>query len=236
MRLPDLRRIEPIRLVALQRAIGLEPRVAEPLAERRAQELAHGVDAVDVDLGHLLGDVGLGWQDQRLGDELMVQGGLVQRVCERVDQPVVQAQRPPGAVLGNQSEHQLQGIALARFPAHEGIGIVRHEKAPVGVLGVALENDRRREAAQQGWHRSLRDIGKREALLGFAQLQDARGAGSGVLTLEPQRQRRAGGVQQAERKGNVQGLLLRLARRWRSGLRDRESIGASARVVAAAHR
>ncbi len=219
----------------LQRAIGLEPRVAEPLAERRAEEFADLVDAVDVDLGHLLGDVGLGWQRQRLGDELMVQGGLVESVCERVDQPVVQAQRPPGAVLGNQSEHQLQGIALARFPAHEGIGVVRHEKAPVGVLGVALENDRRREAAQQGRHRSLWHVGKREALLGLAQLQDARGAGSGVLALEPQRQRRAGGVQQAERKGNVQGLLVRLARRWRSGLRDRESIGASARVVAAAH-
>ena len=165
----------------------------------------------------------------------MVQSGLVERAGERVGEPVVQAQRPPGAVLGNQSEHQLQGIALARLPAHEGIGVVRHEKAPVGVLGVALENDRRREAAQQGWHRSLWHVGKREALLGLAQLQDARGAGSGVLALEPQRQRRAGGVQQAERKGNVQGLLLRLARRRRSGLRDRESVGASARVVVAAH-
>ena len=163
------------------------------------------MDAVDVDLGHLLGDVGLGWQDQRLGDERMVQSGLVESVGERVGEPVVQAQRPPGAVLGNQSEHQLQGIALARFPAHEGIGVVRHEKAPVGVLGVALENDRRREAAQQGRHRSLRDVGKREALLGLAQLQDARGAGSGVLTLEPQRQRRAGRSSAGRAQGECAG-------------------------------
>ena len=48
-------------------------------------------------------------------------------------QPAPEAPPPQASAPVDQPEHQLQGIALARFPAHERIGVVRHEKAPVGV-------------------------------------------------------------------------------------------------------
>ena len=192
------------------------------------------MDAVDVDLGHLLGDVGFGRQRQRLGDEGMVRRAAGQRLLEPVHEPVIENRLAPGALLRNQPEHQLQRVALAGFPTHERVGVVGHEEAQIGVGRIALQDHRRREAAQQRRHRTLPDAGEDEALLGLGQLQDARGAAGHAFALQAQRQRLARGIEQADRDRDDERRLVRLARSRRRRLRDRERVGAGRGIVGAA--
>ncbi len=99
----DLGGLETVGLLALERAVGLDPACAEAPADSGAQELAHNVDAVDVDLGHMLTDVGLRRKAERLGDEGVVKLAVAEGRGERFGQSLIERQLTPAPPLLDQT-------------------------------------------------------------------------------------------------------------------------------------
>ena len=165
-----------VRLVARQRAVGLEPAVAQRAAERRAQDSRTRVDALDVDHRPSAGRDSRCWAGQRPGGEAHGRGRSVEARGERGDQPGRQrAAAARRACAAISAEHQLQRHscwpASQRMNASASCAI---SKRQIAVVGAGVELHRRREAAQQRRHRLAAGTRKVKRCVGLAQLQDAR--------------------------------------------------------------
>ena len=104
----------------------------------------------------------------------------------------------------------VRGQALAGLPAVERVGVVRElERKLLGRIAV-FHDHRRREIAQQRGQRRFGHIFEDEGLLGFREVQHACGHGRGRCGLATQAQRQVAAVlvDQADRKRNVERLLL----------------------------
>ena len=128
---------------------GPGPVVEQLACHLGAHGLAHGVHALRVHLGQLLGDVGFGGQGQHQILEGGVQLGVAQHRAHGGDERRVERFGGHRAGFGDGLERTAQGQALCRFPAVEGVGVMGQQHQQLGVGVVALQHHRGAETAQQ---------------------------------------------------------------------------------------
>jgi len=229
-------RVGRVGRTARQRLVGVLPLLGQARAQLRAQALARSADGLRVDHHALLRDERLGGQLQRLLLEAGRQRRVGQRARKHVGQRVVEGDRLlhlEGIGRGDQPSHRQP---LPGFPAVEGIGIVRGEESELLVAVAVVDDDRRGQVARQRGHRNGRHVHEAEGLGRLGEFQDARARARSRLAFQLQRQVPAGVIEQTDRKRNVEGRLVGLARRRRATLRQCQLVGAVVGVVARAHR
>ena len=111
---------------------------------------------------------------------------------------------------------------------------MRRQKRELGVAIVVDKLDRRGKAAQQRRDRWRRNVDESKRLTCLFHVQDTRRRSRRPLARERERQIVAFGIQQADREGNVKGLLVCLTRRGSGLLLDVERVAKRRRIVMAA--
>ena len=129
-----------------------------------AQRDAHRMDGVGIDHVHLLGDVALGRQRQRLGGEGRIARAVVQYVREGARERVGELGPAAGLMRRYRAQQEVDRQTLAGFPAVERVAVVGEQVGQRVVVVVVLHDHRRGEAAQQRRHRRARHVDEGEAL------------------------------------------------------------------------
>src|SRR5438105_4470756 len=208
-------------------------------ASLRARELAlqervRGSYAVDVQRGLERRNVaGIG-QRKRKRDQRRIAGLVTQQIADQRYQRLREHERTSTAVVARQAQECIGERALRSVPAVDRIAVVRGQKRELGVAIVVDKLDRRGKAAQQRRDRWRRNVDESKRLTCLFHVQDTRRRSRRPLARERERQIVAFGIQQADREGNVKGLLVCLTRRGSGLLLDVERVATRRRIVMAA--
>ncbi len=135
------------------------------LGDLLLQRLARGVDSVDIDGCHALGDEILAGQRDGLGGEGLLQLVVAQDLADRIDEGGVDLHLVAALDGGGAAQQQVGRVLLAGFPARERVGVVRHEESELGAALAGLDVDRGREVAVEGEGARLRHADEAEFLL-----------------------------------------------------------------------